>query len=55
VFDNEAGRGAETEIEATQQVGEGLLTAEQWMNTVDTRTGDFLRQRFQFENVQGKN
>ncbi|MCT8161385.1 vWA domain-containing protein [Pseudoruegeria sp. SHC-113] len=50
VFDNEAARGAETEIDA-QENGPEILTAEQWMNTVDTRTGDFLRQRFVQENA----
>ena len=49
VFDNEANRGAETRIEAPQEGGAGLMTAEQWMNTVDTSTGDFLRQRFAIE------
>jgi Ca-activated chloride channel family protein len=28
------------------------MTTEQWMNTVDTRTGDFLRQRFAIEAAQ---
>lgn len=45
-LDNESGRGAETQIEAPQEDGTGLLTTDQWMSTVDTRTGDFLRQRF---------
>lgn len=49
VFDNEAGRGVETTMQAPAEDGSGLLTAEQWMNTVDTRTGDFLRQRFALE------
>ena len=49
VFDNEAARGAETEMEVPQEDGIGLMTTEQWMNTVDTRTGDFLRQRFAIE------
>jgi Ca-activated chloride channel family protein len=49
VFDNEDDRGTETQMEVPQEDGEGLLTTEQWMNTVDTRTGDFLRQRFAIE------
>lgn len=50
VFDNEADRGADTEMEVPQDGGgAGLLTTEQWMNTVDTSTGDFLRQRFAIE------
>jgi Ca-activated chloride channel homolog len=52
VLDNESDRGAETRTEAPQEGG-GLLTAEQWMNTVDTRTGDFLRQRFAVEAARG--
>ena len=48
VFDNESGRGADTQVEAAKE-GSGLLSADQWMNTVDTRTNDFLRQRFAIE------
>ncbi|TCL00762.1 Ca-activated chloride channel family protein [Shimia isoporae] len=53
VFDNEAARGADTEIAATSEDAPELLSTEQWMNTVDTRTGDFLRQRFLFETAGG--
>lgn len=49
VFDNEAGRGADTQMEVSEEDGPGLLTADQWMTTVDTRTGDFLKQRFALE------
>ncbi|WP_434051940.1 MAG: VWA domain-containing protein [Roseibium sp.] len=50
VYDNEAGRGTETQ----QQTGETMPeTAEQWMRTVDTQTGDFLKSRFALENAQG--
>jgi Ca-activated chloride channel family protein len=49
VLDNESRRGAETLMKAPQEDGAGLMTTEQWMNTVDTRTGDFLRQRFAIE------
>ncbi|MEM1080133.1 MAG: VWA domain-containing protein [Pseudomonadota bacterium] len=52
VFDNEANRGADTELEAEQDPMGGMLTTEQWMNTVDTRTGDFLRSRFALEALQ---
>lgn len=52
VYDNESGQGQETEREAADAGGGGLLTAEQWMNTVDTRTGDFLRMRFALEAAQ---
>ena len=53
VFDNESQRGADTEIRAPQEEGLGLMTTEQWMNTVDTQTGDFLRQRFLLEAGRG--
>ena len=50
VYDNEAGRGTETQ----QQTGETMPeTAEQWMRTVDTQTGDFLKSRFAIENARG--
>lgn len=48
VFDNEEHRGAETEI-GEEGDSSGLLNAQQWMNLVDTRTSDFLRQRFAIE------
>jgi len=51
VFDNEAARGTDTEMEAATDA-EALLTADQWMSLVDTRTGDFLRQRFAIEAAQ---
>ncbi len=50
VFDNEAGRGAETTI--TGEDEPGMQTAEQWMRTVDTRAADFLRIRFALEEAQ---
>lgn len=52
VFDNEEARGADTQMQVSEDEGTGLLTTEQWMNTVDTRTGDFLRQRFLLEASQ---
>lgn len=52
VFDNESGRGAETQIEAPQEDTPAHLSTEQWMRTVDTRTEDFLRQRFRLEAAQ---
>lgn len=52
VFDNEAERGADTQMEVPQDSGEVLPSTEQWMNTVDTRTGDFLQQRFAIEAAQ---
>lgn len=54
VFDNEAARGAETQIEVPEEeAGPVMLTTEQWMNTVDTRTSDFLRSRFALEAARG--
>ncbi len=53
VFDNEANRGADTDMKVPQEgEGMGMMTTDQWMNTVDTRTGDFLRQRFALEAVR---
>jgi len=47
VYDNQSGRGQETQI---QEPGDVLpQSAEQWMRTVDTRTADFLRSRFALE------
>ncbi|MCV6598776.1 MAG: VWA domain-containing protein [Mangrovicoccus sp.] len=51
-FDNESGQGADTQIQAEEESGPKLLSAEQWMNTVDTRTEDFLRLRFALEASQ---
>ena len=52
VYDNESGQGQDTERAPQQGEGAGLLTTEQWMNTVDTRTEDFLRMRFALEATQ---
>jgi Ca-activated chloride channel family protein len=49
VYDNESNRGADTQTDRQPRGEEGILTTEQWMNTVDTRTSDFLRLRFQIE------
>ncbi|MEM6887420.1 MAG: VWA domain-containing protein [Pseudomonadota bacterium] len=51
VFDNEAARGTETEIEESQEEG-SPLTTDQWIQAIDTDMGDFLRSRFQLENAQ---
>ena len=54
VFDNESGQGGETQIDVSEEeAAEGHLSADQWMRTVDTRTEDFLRQRFRLEAAQG--
>jgi len=54
VYDNDADRGQETEVPVSRDgKAKGLLTSEQWMNTVDTRPADFLRQRFALEAARG--
>lgn len=52
VFDNESGRGAETQITGSDEVQP--LSADQWMRTVDTQTSDFLRTRFALEAARGR-
>jgi len=49
VFDNEAARGTDTQQPAATDTETRPETAEQWMRTVDTRTGDFLKSRFALE------
>jgi Ca-activated chloride channel family protein len=49
VFDNEAQRGADTRIEAPSDDG-APQTAQQWIDSIDTDMGDFLRSRFILEN-----
>jgi Ca-activated chloride channel family protein len=46
-FDKSADSGTEMQIDKESVVG--ALSAEKWMRTVDTRTGDFLRSRFELE------
>ncbi|QPM88991.1 VWA domain-containing protein [Pseudooceanicola algae] len=46
VYDNESGMGEETQRPSGDGEGAALLTTDQWMNMVDTSTGDFLRLRF---------
>ena len=54
VYDNDADRGQETEVPVSRDgKAKVLLTTEQWMNTVDTRPADFLRQRFALEAARG--
>jgi len=50
VFDNEAQRGAETQIEAPDEDA-APLTAQQWIDSIDTDMVDFLRNRFLLENA----
>ncbi|MBK0326374.1 VWA domain-containing protein [Rhodobacteraceae bacterium F11138] len=49
VFDNEDNRGAETQIEASTQ-DQRPLNTEQWLDSIDTDMGDFLRSRFLLDN-----
>jgi len=51
VFDNESARGADTQIEAPRE-SEAPLTTDQWIQSIDTDMGDFLRGRFLQENAQ---
>ncbi|MCP4382961.1 MAG: VWA domain-containing protein [Hyphomicrobiales bacterium] len=46
-FDNESGRGAETQITAEDTME--IQTVDQWMRSVDTNASDFLRTRFALE------
>ena len=54
VFDNEAARGADTQIEAPQEEA-APLTTDQWIQAIDTDMGDFLRSRFLLENATRDN
>jgi Ca-activated chloride channel family protein len=54
VYDNEANRGADTQTERQPRGEQAILSTEQWMNTIDTSTGDFLRSRFLFEANQSR-
>ncbi len=45
VYDNEQVRGADTQVQAPSE-DSGPLTADQWMSSIDTDMGDFLRSRF---------
>ncbi len=51
VFDNEAGRGEDTTIQA-QTEGAQAMSADQWISTIDTDMQDFLRNRFLLENQE---
>ncbi|MEX0329068.1 MAG: VWA domain-containing protein [Ruegeria sp.] len=51
VFDNEAGRGEDTTVQAPTD-GAQTLSADQWISTIDTDMQDFLRNRFLLENQE---
>lgn len=49
-YDNEESKGEELQVDLPQEdQPQGLQSAEQWMNSVDTETGEFLKSRFQLE------
>lgn len=50
VYDNESGRGAETEVSRDSAVE--AQSAEKWMRSVNTETADFLRSRFLLESLR---
>ena len=52
-YDNEENRGQEVRMPRDEDAAGGLLTADQWMRTVDSSPGDFLRQRFALEAARG--
>ncbi|MDO6484011.1 vWA domain-containing protein [Shimia thalassica] len=49
VYDNEADRGADTQTDFLQEEKPVFKSTEQWMRSVDTEMGDFLRSRFLLE------
>lgn len=52
-YDNEENKGQELQVDLPQEdAAAGLQSAEQWMNSVDTETGDFLKSRFLLEAAQ---
>lgn len=51
VFDNEAGRGENTTIQAQSEDAK-VLSADQWISAIDTDMQDFLRNRFRLENQE---
>ncbi|NOD33532.1 MULTISPECIES: VWA domain-containing protein [unclassified Ruegeria] len=51
VFDNDAGRGEQTTIQAPTD-GSQAMSADQWISTIDTDMQDFLRNRFLLENQE---
>tara|TARA_Y100000748_G_scaffold271696_1_gene245170 strand:+ start:1513 stop:3102 length:1590 start_codon:yes stop_codon:yes gene_type:complete len=52
VFDNESERGEQTTITGDQ--GDELLSPEQWIDAIDSDTGDYLRQRFALEAAEAR-
>lgn len=50
VFDNKEARGEETQTPVDEPSGQ--ISAEQWIETLDSDTSDYLRQRFAIEALQ---
>lgn len=50
VYDNNAERGTQTQTQGGQ--GDQLLTPDQWISSIKSDTGDYLRQRFALETVE---
>lgn len=53
VFDNEAGRGADSSVVVPKE-DSAPLTGDQWLSAIDTEMGDFLRSRFLLEHSEGQ-
>ncbi|WP_372570724.1 VWA domain-containing protein [Ruegeria jejuensis] len=51
-FDNEAQRGTVTQVDAPMDE-ETALSPDQWIDSIDTEMGDFLRSRFLYDNAEG--
>lgn len=50
-FDNEAQRGATTQVDAPMDEATAL-SPDQWIDSIDTEMGDFLRNRFLYDNSE---
>ncbi|MGI9369197.1 MAG: VWA domain-containing protein [Ruegeria sp.] len=55
VYNNESGMGAETLVERESDKAPAGLTTDQWLRSVDTDVGDFLKFRFGLENAKERN
>lgn len=53
VFDNASGKGETTQIEAPEDDIASPQTADQWMQSIDTQMGDFLKSRFRLDTAGG--
>lgn len=47
VYDNDAARGTETRV--TEDAPPASVTTDQWLQSIDTQMGDFLKSRFQLD------